>query len=127
MKIAVTIARILLGAIFVLFGSNGFLHFIPIGPMPTGLAGQFLAVFVQSHWVLVVSAVQLVGGVLLLVNRYVPLALTILGPVVVNIICYHTLITSAGWLLAAVATLLWFVVFYWNRQYFSGIFVQKSS
>ena len=127
MKIAVTIARILLGAIFVLFGSNGFLHFIPIGPMPSGLAGQFLAVFVQSHWVLVVSAVQLVGGVLLLVNRYVPLALTILGPVVVNIICYHTLITSAGWLLAAVATLLWFVVFYWNRQYFSGIFVQKSS
>lgn len=127
MKIAVMIARILLGAIFVLFGSNGFLHFIPMGPMPTGLAGQFLAVFFQSHWVLVVSAVQLVGGVLLLVNRYVPLALTILGPVVVNIICYHTLISMANWPLAALATVLWFVVFYWNRQYFSGIFVQKTS
>ena len=125
MKIAVLIARILMGLIFVVFGLNGFLHFIPMGPMPTGLAGQFLLVFFQSHWVLFVSAVQLVGG-LLLVNRFVPLALALLGPVIVNIILYHLLLTPAGAQLAVVVTILWIFLFYSYRQYFSGIFVQKA-
>src|SRR5438477_12729284 len=93
MKIAVIIARILMGIIFVFFGLNGFLQFLK-APLPGGLAGQFLSVFFQSHWVLAVSAVQLVGGLLLLVNRYVPLALALLGPVIVNIILYHSLISS---------------------------------
>ena len=74
MKIAALIARLLLGLIFVVFGLNGFLHFIP-GPMPSGLAGQFIGALFQSHYVLVVSALQVAGGVLLLVNRYVPLGL----------------------------------------------------
>jgi hypothetical protein len=126
MKIAVLIARILMGLIFVVFGLNGFLHFIPMGPMPTGLAGQFLLVFFQSHWVLFVSAVQLVGGLLLLVNRFVPLALALLGPVIVNIILYHLLLTPAGAQLAVVVTILWIFLFYCYRQYFSGIFVQKA-
>src|SRR6266481_8909772 len=98
MKIAVIIARILLGFIFVFFGLNGFLQFLK-APLPGGLAGQFLSVFFQSHWVLAVSAVQLVGGLLLLVNRYVPLAL--LGPVIVNIILYHSLISPVMWQPAA--------------------------
>jgi uncharacterized membrane protein YphA (DoxX/SURF4 family) len=94
-KIATTIARLLLGLIFVFFGSNGFLHFLPM-VMPLGLAGQYLTVMFQSHILLVVCAVQVIGGLLLLINRYVPLALAILGPVIVNIICYHLLITMAN-------------------------------
>jgi putative oxidoreductase len=47
MKIAALIARILLGLVFVVFGLNGFLHFIPTGPLPTGLAGQFVTVLFQ--------------------------------------------------------------------------------
>jgi uncharacterized membrane protein YphA (DoxX/SURF4 family) len=85
MKIAVIIARVLMGLIFVFFGMNGFLQFVK-APMPTGLAGEFLTVLFQSHYVLFICVVQIVGGLLLLVNRYVPLALTLLGPVVVNII-----------------------------------------
>jgi putative oxidoreductase len=126
MKIAVLIARILMGLIFVVFGLNGFLKFIPMGPMPAGLAGQFLLVFFQSHWVLFVSAVQLVGGLLLLVNRFVPLALALLGPVIVNIILFHLLLTPAGAQLAVVVTVLWIFLFYRYRQYFSGIFAQKA-
>src|SRR6267143_1453622 len=125
MKIAALIARILLGLVFVVFGANGFLDFIPKGPMPSGIAGQFLAALFQSHYVLVVSAVQLAGGLLLLANRYVPLALVLLGPVIVNIICYHVFLNPSGAIPAAVIAVLWLIVFYGNRQHFSGIFVQR--
>ena len=85
MKIATVIARILLGLVFVVFGLNPFLKFIPM-QMPPGTAGQFLTVLFVSHFVYVVGAAQVIGGVLLLINRYVPLALTILGPVIVSIL-----------------------------------------
>src|SRR5271165_5504494 len=123
MKIAVVIARILLGAIFVFFGLNGFLQFLK-GPMPPGMAGQFLTVFFQSHWVLAVSAVQVVGGLLLLVNRYVALAL--LGPVIVNIILFHSLISAVMWQPAGLVTILWFLLFYRYRANFAGLFVAKA-
>jgi len=69
MKIVVLIARILLGLIFVVFGLNPFLKYIPM-QMPPGTAGQFLTVLFVSHFVYVVGAAQVIGGVLLLVNRY---------------------------------------------------------
>lgn len=94
MKIAALIARLLLGLVFLVFGLNGFLHFMT-GPLPSGPAGQFLSALVQSHYDLVVSAVQIAGGTLLLANRYVPLALVLLGPVIVNIFFYHLLMESA--------------------------------
>jgi len=126
MKIAVLISRLLLGLISVVFGLNGFLNFLNMGPMPTGLAGQFIGALVLSHYYWVVAALQIIGGVLLLVNRFVPLALVLLGPVIVNIICYHVFLNPSGAAPAAVATVLWFIVFYGNRQHFSGIFVQLA-
>jgi hypothetical protein len=126
MKIAVIIARILMGLIFVVFGANGLHPFLPMGPMPTGLAGQFFVVFFQSHWVMLVAGVQFISGLLLLVNRYVPLALALLGPVIVNIILYHALLNHAGAQLAAVVTILWFFLFYRYRASFAGLFVAKA-
>lgn len=126
MKIAVIIARILMGAIFVFFGANGLHPFLPMGPMPTGLAGQFFVVFFQSHWVMFVAATQVLGGLLLLVNRYVPLALAILGPVIMNIILYHALLYHAGAQLAVVVTICWFLLFYRYRANFAGLFVAKA-
>jgi len=125
MKIVTLIARLLLGLIFVVFGLNGFLNFIK-GPMPSGLAAQFVGALVLSHYFWVVAALQIAGGALLLANRFVPLALVLLGPVIVNIICYHVLLNPSGAPLAAVVTVLWFIVFYGKRQYFSGIFVQRT-
>lgn len=127
MKIAALIARILLGLVFVVFGANGFLNFIPMGTMPTGTAGQFLAALFQSHYVLIVSAIQLAGGVLLLVNRYVPLALVLLGPVIVNIFLYHLLMDRSGLVLAIVVVILWAIIAFRHRQNFSGIFAQRTS
>jgi len=125
MKIVILIARLLLGLVFVVFGLNGFLNFIK-GPMPTGLAGQFVGALVLSHYFWIVAAVQVAGGVLLLVNRYVPLGLVLLGPVIVNIICYHVFLNPSGAVPAAVVTVLWLIVFYAKRQYFSGIFAQRT-
>ena len=126
MKIVTLIARILLGLIFVVFGLNGFLNFLSMGPMPTGLAGQFIGALFMSHYYWIVAGLQVIGGLLLLVNRFVPLALVLLGPVIVNIICYHVFLNHSGATLAAVVTILWLTVFYGKRQYFSGIFVQRT-
>jgi putative oxidoreductase len=126
MKIVTLIARLLLGLIFLVFGLNGFLNFLSMGPMPTGLAGQFVGALVLSHYFWVVAAVQIVSGGLLLVNRFVPLALVLVGPVIVNIICYHVLLHPSGAVPAVVVTVLWLIVFYGKRQYFSGVFAQKT-
>jgi putative oxidoreductase len=125
MKIVTLIARILLGLVFLVFGLNGFLNFIK-GPMPTGLAGQFIGALFFSHYYWVVAVLQIAGGLLLLANRFVPLALVLLGPIIVNIICYHVFLNHAGAAPAVVVTILWFIVFYANRQHFSGIFVQRA-
>ncbi|HEV7364958.1 MAG TPA: hypothetical protein VGN76_03850 [Gemmatimonadales bacterium] len=122
MKIVTVIARILLGLILVVFGLNGFLNFIPQGAPPTGLAGQFMSALVGSHYFWVVAAVHLASGALLLANRFVPLALTLFGPVLVNIISFHLFLYPTGIAPAVVVTVLWLIVFYANRQHFSGLF-----
>jgi putative oxidoreductase len=126
MKIVTLIARLLLGLIFVVFGLNGFLNFLTMGPMPSGLAGQFVGALVQSHYFLVVAGLQAVGGVLMLVNRFVPLALVLLGPVIVNIILYHVSMAPSGAVLAIVVAILWGIVFYRYRQSFSGILSSRG-
>jgi len=126
MKITALIARILLGLVFFVFGSNAFLHFIP-AVLPTGLAGQFFTVLFQSHWVLFIGGVETIGGALLLVNRYVPLALALLGPIIVNILLYHFLLDFTGAPVAIIVAILWLFLFFYYQKYFSSLFVQKTT
>ena len=121
MKILTNVSRFLLGFIFLVFGLNGFLHFIPMPP-PSGVAGQFLGSMFVTKYLLFVFTIQLIGGVLLLINRYVPLALTILGPIIVNILLFHSLMNPDGLGLALFVTILWAVVFASVRSAFAGIF-----
>ena len=74
MKIVINISRSLLAVIFVVFGLNGFLHFIPLPP-PSGVAGQFMGAMFATNYLLVVFAIELIAGVLLIINCFVPLAL----------------------------------------------------
>jgi putative oxidoreductase len=127
MKIATHIARVLLGLLFFVFGLNGLHPFIPTGPMPGGLAGQFMTVFFQSHWVLFVAFFQTLSGALLLVNRFVPLALAILGPVIVNILLFHALLLHMGWQIGALAAIFWIFLFIRNWQSFKSLFVVKTA
>ena len=103
MKITIVIARLLLGLIFLVFGLNGFLHFIPASP-PSGTAGQFVGALFVSHYLVPIFLLQIISAVLLLVNRYVPLALTLLAPIIVNILLIHILMLPSGLPLALVVT-----------------------
>jgi uncharacterized membrane protein YphA (DoxX/SURF4 family) len=118
MRIISLIARFLLGLLFIVFGLNGFLGFLNMGPMPTGLAGQFMGALIQSHYFWVVAALQVIGGLLLLAKRYVPLGLVLLGPVIVNILLYHIFLNPAGIGMAIAVTVLWLIVFYDEREHF---------
>ena len=124
MKILTNISRFLLGFIFLVFGLNGFLHFIPMPP-PSGVAGQFLGAMFVSNYLLAVSGLQVISAALLLINRYVPLALTILGPIIVNILLFHALMSPVGIGLALFVTILWAVVFASVRSAFAGIFESR--
>lgn len=125
MKIAALIARILLGLEFVVFGLNAFLHFLPQPPM-AGPAGQFMGAVFVSHYYVLIFLLQLVGGLLLLAGLYVPLALTILAPIIVNILNFHITMAPAGLPTALVTAILWFVVFWSVRPAFDGLLAARA-
>ena len=125
MKIASTIARYLLGVMFLVFGSNMFLNFIPMGPMPPGLAGQFTAALIAAHYFYVVGALMVVAAILFLVNRFVGLGLTLLGPVLFNILLFHILMNPSGIGPGAFATLLWLLVAWQHRTVFERLFAAR--
>ncbi len=126
MKIASAIARYLLALMFLVFGSNMFLHFIPMGQLPPGLAGQFTAALFAAKYFYVVGAIMVLSGILFLINRYVGLALTLLAPVLFNILLFHTLMQPSGIGPGAFATLLWFVVAWEHRIVFARLFAAES-
>ena len=119
MKIAATIARILLGVIFLVFGLNGFLQFIKMPP-PTGVALQFMGALIASHEIAVIMVLQVIGAVLLLINRFVPLALLLLGPVIVNIVLFHAFMAPNGLPMALIVSVLWILTAYGVRGVFVG-------
>src|SRR5260221_10740138 len=124
MKTAAVIARYLAGVIFLVFGLNGLLNFIPMPP-PGGIAGQFMGALYASHYLWVIFSFQLVAGVLLLVNRYVPLAVAVLAPVIVNILVFHALMAPGGLPLALFVAALWAVLFVDVRPAFTGLFQSR--
>jgi putative oxidoreductase len=121
MKIISTVARYLAGVIFLVFGLNGFLNFIHMPP-PQGTAAQFMGVLYVSHYLWVIFAFQVVAGVLLLINRFVPLAVAILAPVLVNILTFHALMAPSGLPLALFVAVLWALIFISVRSAFAGLF-----
>ncbi|MGI4852969.1 MAG: hypothetical protein ACRYF4_02840 [Janthinobacterium lividum] len=121
MKYAVLIARILMGLIFLIFGINHIVPFLP--PFPaTGDAALFGTILFTHKYFSVIGLVQVVGGLLLLVGRFVPLGLTLLGPVVVNILLYTVLLAHSNPGLALVLVLLEAFLIFAYRYAFAGIF-----
>jgi uncharacterized membrane protein YphA (DoxX/SURF4 family) len=86
-----TVARVLLGLIFFVFGLNGFLHFLPLPPME-GRAAEFMGgLAAAGYFFPMLKATEVVVGLSLLTNRFVPLALVVLAPITVNIVAFHSL------------------------------------
>ncbi|HEY2799416.1 MAG TPA: hypothetical protein VGI85_02390 [Chthoniobacterales bacterium] len=121
MKIVTIIVRVLLGLVFVVFGSNAFLHFIPMPPLPHTPAGNFLNALFVSNYVFFVALCQIVGGLLLLIGFFVPLGLVILGPVIVNIVCYHVFMDRSGLSLALIVAVLSLFLLWRYRSSFAGL------
>lgn len=115
------VARFFLGAAFLLFGLNGFLHFLPMPPAPEK-AGAFLGALGATGYMFpLVKGVEVLAGLLLLSGRFVPLALTVLAPVVVNIVAYHAFLAPQGVGLPLLLTGLGLYLAYAYRDSFRGV------
>lgn len=114
-------ARIFLGSIFLIFGLNGFYTFIPVPDFH-----PFMEILVSSGYIYLIKAVEVTAGVLLLSNRYVPLALVMLVPDVVNIAAYHTLLDPRNWFIVPLILTLLSILCYTYRSYFISLFAYKA-
>lgn len=125
MRIIHPIARIVLGFIFGVLGLNGFLWFLKAPPM-TGPAEEFQTAITVSHFIWFTSGVQVIAGLLLLINRYVVFAIFVLAAVLTNILAYHITMMPATIAPALVTLALWFIVAWPLRAYFAPLFVDKA-
>jgi len=121
MKIATIIARALLGLMFVVFGSNIFLHFIPMPEQKPSLATDFTKALMESHYMYVIGFLQFAGGLLLLIGRFVPLGLMLLGPVIVNILLTHIFLEPTGLPMAIIVSVLALFLLWRYRTNFAGL------
>jgi len=120
MKYAILIARVLLGIVIVVFGSNAFLHFIPTPPLQ-GQAGAFIGALIASGYIYAVAMLQIVGGLLLLIGRFVPLGLALLSPIIVNIMLYHICLDPSGLPVAIFVSLLALFLLWVYRDRFAAL------
>jgi putative oxidoreductase len=121
MKIAAIIARSLFGLIFVVFGLNMILHFFKIPPPPGAVGRNFLKALFLSRFMYAVAILEIVGGALCLIGRYVPLGLMLLGPVIVSSLLYHILMDPEGVLPALVVGVLGLFLLWDRRTAFAGL------
>ncbi len=126
-KTVFLVARILLGLMFLVFGLNGFVPFIPPPPSIPPAAMAFFGAMVGSHFSYFVFGVQAICGLLLLANRFVPLALVALAAVIANIIAFHVTMWPASLIpMPLVATILWFAVAWQVRDRFTQLLSPRT-
>jgi uncharacterized membrane protein YphA (DoxX/SURF4 family) len=127
-KIAILTARILFGLVFLVFGFNHVhaLPFIPMRPR-TGDAGVFAGLLMATKYMTVVGLLEFIGGLLLLIGRYVPLGLTILGPIIVNILLFQILIAKGGAGLGLALVVFELFLIWAYRSSFRGLFNAASN
>ena len=126
MKIATIIARTLLGLVFVVFGFNGFFHFIHMSPETNPAADQFFTALTTTGYMKAIFLLQIIGGLLVLLGFFAPLGLTILCPIIVNIVLFHVCMAPGGLPLAMVtsALALFLIWRYWAN--FAGLLRQGA-
>jgi putative oxidoreductase len=120
MKIATVISRSLMGLLLVVMGANKFLNFMPIPPME-GAGAQFLGAMFETHYIYVVAACEVIGGLLLLTGRFAPLGLTLVGPVIVNILAFHIFMDNSGLPVAFVLSALGLFLLLSYREHFAAL------
>lgn len=124
MKIATIVARVLLGLVFVVFGLNVFFNFIPMPPLPKNEAGAFMGAMFSSGYLYAVKCFEIAGGLLLLIGRKVPLGLTLLGFVIVNILFYDIFLDHTALAMGIILAALFLFLVWAYRTAFAGLLSQ---
>ncbi|WP_263367150.1 DoxX family protein [Edaphobacter bradus] len=124
MKIAILIARFLLGLMFVVFGLNVYLNFIHMAA-PTGDGGALLGLMFQHGWFTFFGVLYIVGGTLLLIGRFVPIGLVLLGPIIVVILLFHITFYPAGIGPGLFAAVLEVFLIWACRAHFEALFAPE--
>jgi putative oxidoreductase len=121
MKIVTVIVRVLLGLPFLFSGVFVIHPFKPIPPQP-GDVGTLSTIMMQHHWFLFIGVLYLIAGLLLLIGKYVPVGLVILGPILVVILLFHITLAPSGLVAPMVLTLFEVFLIYRYWPAFRGVF-----
>jgi putative oxidoreductase len=122
MRYATIAAKVLLGVGFIVFGANGFLHFLPVPPPSSLNARAFLGVMGDTGYMNVVKALEVLGGVLILGGRLAPLGLLILGPILINIALYDVFMDPKGLPIVGFLGLLAGFLIFRHKEHFAPFF-----
>lgn len=126
MRMATIIFRILLGLIYLVFGLDYFLHFIPYQPMHTGAAADLKAGLIGTGYIYpMMKTIQIVGGISLIIDRYAPFSAVVLFPISLNVLLFHTILVPSGWLMGVFLMGPNLFLGYAYRNYYKGMFVRK--
>jgi putative oxidoreductase len=127
MKILILVARIMLGLPFFIFGLLKLFPNLHPMPMPTGDAGMLMGLMFVHGWLRMVGAAEVASGLLLLSGRFVPLALTIIGGIGLNILYFHFAFEPSGIYLPLFLAILEVILVFAYREYFRGVFAGKAT
>lgn len=126
MKTTVLVSRILLGAIYLIFGLDYFFRFIPYQPLHTGAAGAFIAGLKGTgYFYPMQKIIQIVAGLSLIFNRYPAFAAVVLFPISLNVLLFHTILVPSGWLMGVTLMVPNLLLGYGYRKYYNGMFTMK--
>src|ERR1700750_18556 len=126
MKKATIISRIVLGLIYLVFGLDYFLHFIPYEPHHTGRVAAFKAGLIGvGYFYPMIKSIQIVGGIALLINQYAPFFAVVVFPISVNVFLYHTILVPSGWFMGVLLIVPNLFLGYAYKDYYRGMFVKK--
>lgn len=127
MKTTTTILRSLLGALYLIFGLDYFLHFIPYQPLHTGAAGAFIAGLKGTgYFYPMQKVIQIAGGLSLLSNRYAPFFAVVLFPISINVLLFHTILVPSGWWMGVLLAGSNLFLGWAYRGYYRGMFVRRA-
>lgn len=114
------VLRILFALSLLVFGLNKFLYFIPAVPME-GTAGELMNIYVESGFMKIIGGLEIIGGISLLIKKFIPLSLTVLAAIMVNAVVFHVLHDMSGLGPAIVGLIIVLLNVYFNKSRFTDL------
>jgi putative oxidoreductase len=128
MKKAVLISRIVLGFLYLVFGLDYFLHFIPYTPVHTGKALAFIeGLKGTGYFYPMQKVIQIACGISLLVNRYAPFSAVVVFPISLNVLLFHTILVPSGWYMGVILAGTNIILGFGYWKYYRHMFVKKAT